>query len=460
MRILITGGTGFVGKAVARALVLDGAELHVLTRNPEKAKASFPYPAKFFAWDALKEEVPKEAWDGVSGVIHLAGDGIADSRWNKARKKSIHDSRVLGTKALVKSLLKHGREIQFFISASAIGLYGIGGDPERTYAETDSAGDDFLAQVTRAWEDASLPLENVPGLRRVLLRIGLVIGPRGGLVEKLTPIFKAYAGGNLGNGKQWMSWIHLSDLVAVTVQATKDSALRGAYNLVAPEPVRNSDFTKTFARALGVLAIAPAPRFGLCLIFGELSNFLLASQRVAPNRLLEHKFRFQYPKLDKALQEILAGLGQDSELYAEQWVPRTVKEVFPFFANEMNLEKITPSFLGFRVIDKSTKKVEQGTHIRYSLSLHGVPIHWESKIDEWVENQRFVDFQLKGPYSKWHHLHEFIPMAGGTLLVDRVRYRLPLGIAGALVAGAWVRSDVRKIFAYRRSVIAKEFGAN
>ena len=458
MRILITGGTGFVGKKVARALVASGAELHVLTRDPLRAKAKFPYPAKFFAWDAGKTNFPKEAWAGVEGVIHLAGDGVADSRWSKARKREIHDSRVLGTKAITDSLLQHAKGIKFFISASAVGIYGIKGDPERLLTESEPVGDDFLAKVTEAWEDASLRLEKVAGLRRVILGIGLVLGEHGGLVEKLLPIFKSLAGGRLGSGRQWMSWIHVDDLVTLILKSMRDDSYLGAYNAASPNPVRNDEFTRAFAGALEVVAFAPAPGIALRIVFGELAAFLLASQRVEPKRLMEAGFKFQYPQLGEALQGLLSGLGRDTELYMEQWVAKAPEEVFPFFANEMNLEKITPPFLNFRVLGKSTKTVEEGTKINYSLRLHGVPLAWESRIQRWEKNVRFVDFQLRGPYAKWEHLHEFLPMAGGTLLIDRVRYRLPLGRLGALFAGAWVGRDVHKIFAYRRKVVAEVFG--
>ena len=301
MRILMTGATGFVGREVARELLRAGHEIVVLTRDPVKARAGFPFPAIFYAWDALSGTFPETAWDQVEGVVHLAGESIADRRWSRKRKRALHDSRVVGTRTLVESMHEYARSFpRVFVSASAIGCYGMkAGACE--LSEESQLGDDFLARLVVDWEAEA---NRARAKRHVQVRLGMVLGSGGGALAKLTTIFRAGLGGKLGSGRQWMSWIHVTDAARLIACAVDDEAYSGPVNAVAPEPVTNSVFTRELASALGRPAMFPVPRLVLRLVVGELANFILASQRVIPRKVERLGFDFHFREIHGALAEI------------------------------------------------------------------------------------------------------------------------------------------------------------
>ena len=253
-----------------------------------------------------------------------------------------------------------------------------------------------------------------------------------------------------------MSWIHLDDLVRLLVWAAGRREGLGVMNGVAPAPMRNAEFTAALARTLGRPAVIPVPALALRTALGDLSTVLLASQRVVPAAATRAGFRFEFPTIDAALADCCAEPGHED--IWEQWLPAPPEAVFPFFSNPYNLEAITPDFLQFRVLRTSTSPVQEGTRIDYQLSLRGVPLRWQSVIEAWEPPRRFVDRQTRGPYALWHHTHEFEPKDGGTLIRDRVRWAVPLGALGDLVAGGWVARDVEAIFAFRHAKLATLFG--
>jgi len=303
MKVLITGATGLVGKILCAALSTRGHELRVLTRDVEKAKASLDLPAQFYVWDAAREKVPAEAVQGIEWVFHLAGDGIADSRWTDERKKQIYDSRVLGSQNLMASL--EGVEtLKFILSASAIGYYGDCG--ELDLDERAQAGDDFLSRVCVDWEKAILS-PNLPGVRRAITRIGVVLDRHGGALKKLIPVFQMGLGGPLGSGEQWMSWIHLRDLVNLMLYIADHPTMEGPINAVSPHPVRNADFGKALGKALHRPAILKTPVFALKLTVGELADFIVSSQKCVPSKALDAGFDYQFPRIENAFEDIVPG---------------------------------------------------------------------------------------------------------------------------------------------------------
>lgn len=218
MKVLLTGATGFVGKHLCKALVADGHSLVVLSRNPAKVATALSVPAAPVAWQPERESLPKEALTGVEAVIHLAGEGIAEKRWSKKQKEKIYQSRVLGTRNLMEGIRVASERPSVVISASAIGFYGDRAD-EVLY-ETSSPGSGFQAEVCRDWE-RELFQSKIEGTRLVAIRIGIVMGREGGALKKLLPLFKTGLGGPVGNGNQWMSWIHIQDLVGIFLLALK-----------------------------------------------------------------------------------------------------------------------------------------------------------------------------------------------------------------------------------------------
>ena len=300
MKALVTGATGFVGPRLLR--LLDRPV--VVTRNPDRARAVVGHLAeRILRWDPLEGPPPAEAFDGVEAVLHLAGESVAEGRWTAAQKNRIRDSRVVGTRHLVQGIAQAARKPAVLVSASAVGYYGDRGDEELT--ESARPADDFLAQVCVAWEQEALAAEKA-GVRVVTARTGIVLGAGGGALAKMLTPFKLGGGGPLGNGRQWMPWIHVADLARLYVHAAETTGIRGPMNAVAPNPVRNLEFTKALGRALHRPAFIPAPYFGLRLLFGEFAQVLFASQRVIPRVALDSGFVFQFPEIAAALREILA----------------------------------------------------------------------------------------------------------------------------------------------------------
>ena len=300
MRVLVTGATGFVGRRVVDQLLKGGDEVVVLTRNVAKAALTLGSHCKYYQWLDTNIAPPAEAFEGVDGIVNLMGEGIADKRWDDEQKKKIHDSRIIGTQKLIDGFRDLSKKPKVMVSASAVGVYGDRGSEDVT--EDSSLGSDFLATVCKEWEFEANRAKDY-GLRVAIIRTGVVIGKNGGALKKMLPIFKLGAGGPVGTGKQYMSWIHVDDLAAMYVEALKDSSIQGVLNGTAPYPATSKDFAKVLGKTLGRPAFAPAPAFALKMVFGEMSQVLLEGQKVLPIRFKDKKFRYRYPTLEMALKE-------------------------------------------------------------------------------------------------------------------------------------------------------------
>ena len=301
MRITLTGGTGRVGAQLVRALAERGDEVTVLSRNPDKAHAALGVEAA--GWQPESEPAPAQALAGRDGVIHLAGEDIAQ-RWSDDVKTRLMRSRELGTRNLVAGLRAADPRPGTLVSASAVGYYGPHGDERLT--ESDAAGGDFLARVCVAWEREAAAAEEL-GVRVVRVRSGVVLDAGGGALAKMLPFFKLGAGGPVAGGQQYMSWIHVDDLVALYLAALDGGeAWSGAVNATAPEPATNKDFSKALGRALHRPAVAPVPRFAVQALYGEMAQIVVTGQRVVPERAGALGFRFAHPELDEALRSALA----------------------------------------------------------------------------------------------------------------------------------------------------------
>jgi uncharacterized protein len=456
MRILITGATGLIGRELGKALAARGDTLVCLVRDVGTARRRLPFPAVCHAWDHTRP-VPVDAMRDVDAVVNLAGEPVADTRWTGAKKALIRDSRVEGTRRLVQAVRDHGARVRTFVQGSASGYYGDRGDERLTAADAPGAG--FLADVVRAWEAELQPLgDGRADIRVPVVRTGIVLARQGGALETMLPMFRLSAAGRLAGGRQWMSWIHLDDIVRLFVH-TLDAPVTGVLEGVAPHPVTNRQFTTTLCRSLGVIENLPVPAAAIHALYGERAEIVLGSTRIEPVATLGSGFEFRFEAIDSALDDLLAPLrGGVSQRTWEQWLPHPAEAIWPFFSDAHNLEEITPPFLNFRVLGVSTAEIGTGTLIDYRLALNGVPIAWQTRIDAWDPPRRFVDLQAKGPYALWHHTHEFIALGPGTLMRDTVRYRLPAGWLGALAGGWKVASDVERIFDFRSQKIDERFG--
>ncbi len=457
MRVLMTGATGLIGREVGKLLAARGDTLVCLVRNAPVARHRLPFPATCFDWDH-RHDVPAQALAAVDAIVNLAGEPVAEKRWSSTQKGLIRDTRVLGTRRLVEAALGNGPHLKAFVQGSAIGYYGDRGDAP--LHANSAMGTGFLAGVVGAWEAELGPLtQQRPDVRVAIVRTGIVLARQGGALTKMLPLFRESAGGRVGCGRQWMSWIHVDDIAALFLHAL-DSQARNVLEGVSPQPVTNREFTKSLCRSLGVRENAPAPSLAIRAIYGEMGGIVLESAKVEPRRTLASGFRFRFESLDDAFADLLTPLqGSTREKVSEQWVPHAPDAIWPYFSDERNLEELTPDFLRFKVLGKSTREIGEGTLIDYRLKLNGIPIDWQSRIEDWQPARRFVDTQVKGPYSYWRHAHEFIPLASGTLMRDVVRYRLPFGWLGSVVAGRKVESRVNQIFSHRSAKIAERFAA-
>jgi uncharacterized protein (TIGR01777 family) len=293
MRVLVTGGTGFIGRALCARLAEGGHEAVVLSRS---ADATVPGAAR-----VVTGLQGLDARD-FDAAINLAGASIADARWTEARKKLLLDSRVDTTAALVNWMAGSGRPPGVLLSASAVGYYGEQGD--KIVTEDTSPVRGFTHDLCAAWEAEARKAEAL-GTRVCLVRTGVVLDRDGGALAKMLPAFKLGLGGRLASGQHWFPWIHRDDMVSIYVWLLERSASTGAYNASAPNPVTNAEFTRKLAAALGRPAIFPMPGMALQLLFGEMSEILLASDRMVPKRLLDEGFQFRYPQVGPALKAIL-----------------------------------------------------------------------------------------------------------------------------------------------------------
>ncbi|MFB3779149.1 MAG: TIGR01777 family oxidoreductase [Bryobacteraceae bacterium] len=298
MKITVTGGTGFIGRRLVKRLLADRHSVHVLVRE---AKTGFGPDVRCSIWNAYTIEPVPESLEGADAVIHLAGEPV-NQRWTPSAKRRIRDSRVEGTRRLIGAMAGLSQKPSVLLSASAIGLYGDGG--EQTLTESSAPGTGFLAEVCLEWEKAACEAEKL-GVRVVRLRSGMVLGREGGaLAQMLTP-FQWGVGGRLAGGAQWMSWIHVDDLVEMILFLLARANVGGAVNGTSPGPVTNSDFTRELSAVLRRPALLTVPARALRLLYGEMAEMMLQSQRVMPEAAQKAGFEFKYPALRPALRDLL-----------------------------------------------------------------------------------------------------------------------------------------------------------
>lgn len=298
-RVLVSGGTGLIGGHVVRDLAAAGYEVVVLTRDPGRAK--LPPGVRAAGWDAETEEGWSEVADGALGIVHLAGENIA-GRWTAAKKRRIRDSRLASGRAVVAAIEAAERKPAWLLQASGVGYYGPRG-VERVTERTPS-GTGFMPRLAADWEASTEAVEKL-GVRRAILRTGLVLAREGGLLPRMLTPFKLGAGGPMGSGEQYMPWIHVADEVAAIRFLAGHAEARGSFNLCAPEPVTNGEFARTLARLLGRPAVLRAPAFALRIALGELAEEVLTGQRAVPERLEALGFEFRFPALEPALADLL-----------------------------------------------------------------------------------------------------------------------------------------------------------
>ncbi len=307
MRVIIAGGTGLIGRALTKELASNNYEVIILSRNPEKV-IRVPQGVRVVAWDGVSSQGWGDLVDEAQAVVNLSGENIGGegffpSRLSNERKKRIRDSRILSGKALLEAIEGAEKKPEVFVQASAIGYYGFHGDEKLT--EDYPPGDDFFAEW-KEWEKVSEPVEKI-GVRRVIIRSGIIFSTgKGSALNRLVLPFKLFAGGPIGDGKQYLSWIHENDEARAIRFLIENKDAHGAFNLTAPNPATNAEVGQAIAKVLRRPYYLPAPGFAFKLAFGEVAALVTNGQRVMPQRVLEQGFEFQFPKLEPALQDLLA----------------------------------------------------------------------------------------------------------------------------------------------------------
>ncbi|MBZ5710918.1 TIGR01777 family oxidoreductase [Nannocystis pusilla] len=476
MQILVTGATGFVGRALVLRLLRDGHHVRAWVRSPGRAMDLLGAEVELAA--AGDETALVRALAGCDAVVHLAGESVGVGRWTAARKRELWDSRVKLTETLVRALAAAEPRPRVLVSASAVGYYGDRGEEE--LEETSRPADDFLGKMCQAWEAAARGAE-AHGVRVCTPRIGLVLGLGGGVLEALLPIFRAGLGGPLGSGEQWFPWIHLHDLVELLTTAVTDARYTGPVLAVAPQPVTNAAFSLALAESLGRKARLPVPRLALRIARGEAAEALVASQRAVPARTLALGFQFQFPTLPAALEDLFGSryrpqfappeLTPPDPYLAGRRPPTTVLRqstvvaaplaaVFGFFARAENLGVMTPRAAAMTVLTPRPLVVEPGRHIESTIAIGPVRVRWTAEFELVEPERRFVDVQTRGPFAVWWHEHRFTPREdGGTQIDDTVYYRPPLGPIGRVADALFVRPRLRELFEFRAQALRLRFGA-
>jgi uncharacterized protein (TIGR01777 family) len=298
-RILITGGSGLIGTRLTELLFQQGHDVAHVGRSQR------PGRIPSYAWDVKKGTMDRRALDSVDAIVHLAGAGIADQRWTTVRKKEIIDSRVQSTALLYDVLNEGNHQVKSFVAASAIGYYGFG-DDHAVFTEASPAGVDFLAQVTKQWEEASDKI-NLLGIRVIKLRIGIVLSEKGGALKSMATPIRLGLGAALGTGKQYLSWIHLDDLCGAFIKALDDASMQDVYNAVATRPVTNLEMTGAIAKILNKPLWLPAvPGFVLKLMLGEMAAAVTTGSKVSSEKIRKAGFTFQFTELEKALSDLFS----------------------------------------------------------------------------------------------------------------------------------------------------------
>jgi uncharacterized protein (TIGR01777 family) len=300
MRIIITGGSGLIGRALVDSLAQDGHEVIVLSRNPNSV-TNLPKGARAEKWDGKSAQGWGELADGADAIVNLAGATISE-RWSDVRKKEIRDSRVNVGKAIVEAVKAAQQKPSVVIQSSAVGYYGPRGSEEIT--EEIGAGNDFLASICKEWEASTAELDGM-GIRRPIIRTGVVLDLHGGALPKMVMPVKMFVGGPIGSGKQYFPWIHLKDEVAAIRFLIENKTANGVYNLSAPKPLTNKEFTQAIGKVLGRPTFMPVPAVAMKTLFGEMATLLLDGQRQMPARLVKAGFKFQFTDAVAALKDVL-----------------------------------------------------------------------------------------------------------------------------------------------------------
>jgi uncharacterized protein len=302
MRLIITGGTGVIGSELAEAMIYEGHEVIVLSRNPDRNLENMPSGLRLVKWDGMTSEGWSDLADGADVIVNLAGENIGSGRWTKDRKRKLVESRIKAGNAVVEAVNKARKKPSLVIQISGVDYYGV--QDKEKITENAPAGNTFLSETCKLWEDSTKEVEEF-GIRRVICRSAVVLTLKGGAFPRILLPFRLFVGGPLGDGKQWFSWIHIHDQISAMRWFISTPTASGIYNLCAPNPLQNKELAKTLGTVMGRPSLIPVPALVIRLIFGEMAMTVLGGQRVIPQRLEEEGFTFTFPDIKMALRDLV-----------------------------------------------------------------------------------------------------------------------------------------------------------
>ena len=480
MQILVTGGTGFIGRSAVAYLTGVGHEVTAYVRDINRAPDQLGKDVRLISHLVADSEL-KETLENTDCVINLAGEQLAGVRWTRGRKERFVSSRVEVTERIVKQINNCLTPPKLLISASAVGFYDDSyGDPND---ENTPKGTGFLRDLCEQWEKSALKAEEA-GSRVILMRIGIVLGREGGILKQMGFPFEFGIGNYISKGHQMIPWIHISDVLGIIRFCIENEAVKGPVNLVSPNPCSWKEFSKTLAKILNTHLVIPVPKVFLKLIFGEGAQVLASSQYVLPKVLERFNYKFVHKSLKSALTEEFrpptTTVHDFSMVNNELWnqnqhnshtnlpeptyclksksvANRGKNEVFDFFSSPSNLGLATPQWMDFKIL-QTEESILKGSEFTYQIKLGPLPLKWKSEIIHWDQGNEFVDLQTKGPYKLWWHHHKLTEQTDGTVLMeDTVLYRIPIGYVGRAVHKLIIQNILKRIFNYRNKIIELRF---
>ena len=477
MRVLVTGATGFVGRATVSYLIGQGHEVVALTTlskldDLQGVKESLGEGVRVLVFHGNRDDLRAQL-EIVDVVVNLAGNTLAGVRWTDKKKRNFKNSRVGFTQIISEEINNCDTPPSLLISASAVGYYGDCGS--EILSDIAEKGTGYLADLCDEWERSAL-LCSSENTRVCILRLGVVLGREGGILSRISSSFDLGVGTFIGNGQQFVPWIHLVDVVRIVGYCIDTENIKGAMNCTAPVPVTSKDIAMQVKRFTFCKFIVSVPAFIVRLVFGEGVTVLTNSQNATPDLLINHGFEFSFVQLEQALKQEyghpnlmvrhpnIATRRVDGtfQIRSEVALKREIGEVFPFFASPLNLGLLTPSWLRFRIASMPEEMAVEA-RIRYSIRLWMVSINWTTRIVEWRQElsvPTFTDVQERGPYSMWCHQHSFWPQQDGTvIMMDTVTYRMPYGVVGHWVHTFFLQNILWRIYSFRAMVIRLRFNS-
>ena len=479
MKVIITGATGFIGSELVSFLRGKGHSVTAMVRNPEKASEQLGAGVSLLTFGDSDDELAS-AFEETDAIVNLTGRPLAPTRWSKSKKRDFYESRVGVTERIVSIMESCETPPATLISASAVGYYGDRGNEEIT--EQSKIGQSYLSELCDSWEKAALKAQNF-GTRVCMLRLGVVLGRESGFLNQMSLPFEMGVGSYVGDGGQWVPWIHYFDLLRIIDFTINDEDIFGPINCTAPNPVTSKCFSQCLAKILGAKIVIGLPSFCLKLVFAEGETVLTNSQNALPNSLLRRNFKFTYGELEAALLEECAPAGVNinrvdsmeepfdpSTKYskklskADYKIETSVKldvsreAAFAFFSSPFNLGSATPKWMEFHITE-SPLEVLEGSEFEYKIKLGILPVKWRTEIVKWTPDDLFIDYQKKGPYSLWWHQHRIVADGDSSCrMEDKVLYKVPGWILGRFLHKYLIKSLLLRIFSYRNKVIQMRFG--